>query len=96
MVEIAINIAICILLAAVPIIMVRLIKGPSTLDRVLCLDGIAVTFVAIMAILSMKWRTAFYLDLILIFSTFGFLSTVAFAYYLRKTYEPKKEKEDIK
>jgi multisubunit Na+/H+ antiporter MnhF subunit len=56
------------------------------MDRLLCLDTFAVTLVGIMVILSMKWKTSFYLDLILVFSTFGFLSTVAFSYYLHKTY----------
>ncbi|MBT5955084.1 Na(+)/H(+) antiporter subunit F [bacterium] len=74
--------------------LIRIIKGPSVFDRVLSLDGIAVCIVSIMILLSMKWKTQLYLDLILIFCVLGFFSTVAFCYYLEKVYVSEKESND--
>jgi multicomponent Na+:H+ antiporter subunit F len=64
----------------------RLAKGPSVLDRILAFDVIAVCSVGIIIILSMQWQTPYYLELILIFSLLGFFGTVAFVFYLHKTY----------
>jgi len=36
-------------------------------------------------LLSIQWETVLYLELILIFSLLGFLTTVAFVIYLNKT-----------
>ena len=71
--------------------MIRLILGPSVMDRVLSLDGITVSIIASTAILGIKWQTDNYIDLILLFSIFGFFGTVVFAFYLHKTYPPHKD-----
>jgi multisubunit Na+/H+ antiporter MnhF subunit len=65
--------------------LVRIARGPSVIDRLLAFDLLAVCGVGLMALLSIRWRTAMFLELILVFSLLGFLSTVAFAFYLQKT-----------
>jgi len=67
--------------------LVRLARGPTVLDRVLAFDLIATCAVAMVLLLSIQWNTALYLELILIFSLLGFLTTVAFVFYLHKTVE---------
>ncbi|GAB4241620.1 MAG: hypothetical protein OHK005_04820 [Candidatus Methylacidiphilales bacterium] len=71
----------------------RLARGPSVLDRILAFDMISICAVAMMVILSVRWRTALFLELILIFSLLGFFGTVAFVFYLQKAYHPE-EYED--
>lgn len=67
----------------------RMIKGPTIMDRLLSFDCVAVSIVGLMVVLSAGWETDLYLDLILIFSLVGFLSTVGFTIYLGR-----KMKED--
>ena len=67
--------------------LLRLRRGPTIMDRILAFDTICVLIVGFMAIVSVRWNTALYLDLILVFTLLGFFSTVAFALYLHRTYD---------
>lgn len=64
----------------------RMVSGPTVLDRILAFDMVAISGVALMGILSIRWDTALFLELILIFSLLGFFSTVALVFYLQKSY----------
>jgi multicomponent K+:H+ antiporter subunit F/multicomponent Na+:H+ antiporter subunit F len=55
---------------------------------VLAFDLIATCAVGMIVLLSIQWHTSLYLELLLIFSLLGFLTTVAFVFYLHKTVEP--------
>jgi multisubunit Na+/H+ antiporter MnhF subunit len=68
----------------------RLARGPTVLDRILAFDLIATSAVGMVVLLSVLWRTAVYLELILIFSLLGFVSTVAFVFYLHRTREQRR------
>jgi energy-converting hydrogenase Eha subunit C len=46
-----------------------------------------------MAVISVRWNSALYLDLILVFTLLGFFSTVAFALYLHRTYDIRHDRE---
>ncbi|MBE0545392.1 MAG: K+/H+ antiporter subunit F [Verrucomicrobia bacterium] len=70
----------------------RLARGPTVLDRILAFDLIATSAVGMVVLLSVLWRTAVYLELILIFSLLGFVSTVAFVFYLHRTREQRRTK----
>lgn len=70
----------------------RLARGPTVLDRILAFDLIATSAVGMVVLLSVLWRTAVYLELILIFSLLGFVSTVAFVFHLHRTREQQRIK----
>ena len=76
----------CILMltAAIVLALARIARGPTVLDRILAFDLIATCAVGIIVLLSMKWHTADYLELILIYTLLGFSGTVAFAFYLQR------------
>lgn len=78
---------VCALLftAAILICLVRLVKGPTVLDRILVFDAIALCVVGLMILLSVRWRSPYFMELILIFSLLGFLGSVAFILYLKDT-----------
>lgn len=78
----ALVLAFCVFLC-----LIRLRRGPTIMDRILAFDTICVAIVGLMALVSARWRTALYLDLILVFTLLGFFSTVAFALYLHRTYD---------
>jgi len=86
MIDITFSAGIVMLLFALLFALIRLLKGPTIMDRVLCLDAITVCVIAIMVLLCLVWESPFYFDLILLFSIFGFFSTVAFSYFLHLTY----------
>jgi len=77
----------------------RMAVGPTILDRIIAFDMVAISTVALMGILSIRWDTDLFLELILIFSLLGFFGTVALVFYLQRTYashptdEPEEEEE---
>lgn len=60
---------------------VRLVKGPSTADRVVALDLLSAVAVGIMAAWSVAADDPVYLDVALLVALVAFLGTVAFAAY---------------
>ena len=82
-----------LLLSSIICSLIRMIKGTTTMDRVLSFDAFAVSVVGLMILFYIQWKSALYLDLIIIFSLFGFFGTVAFSYFLHRTY-PFNEKGD--
>ena len=67
--------------------LVRLARGPTVIDRIMAFDLITTSAVGMIVLLSIQWKTAMYLELILIFSLLGFFGTVAFVYYLSRTHD---------
>ncbi|HEY9174318.1 MAG TPA: monovalent cation/H+ antiporter complex subunit F [Verrucomicrobiae bacterium] len=77
--------AFCVLTVAIALGLVRLARGPTVIDRILAFDLITTSAVGMIVLLSIQWKTAMYLELILVFSLLGFFGTVAFVYYLSRT-----------
>lgn len=87
MFSIIIHIAlVCISLSMLGLVY-RLIKGPSTPDRVVALDAIGINLIALIALLSISLDTSAYLEAILLLAIVSFIGTTAFSKFL--------EKEDI-
>ncbi len=64
--------------------MVRLARGPTVIDRIMGFDLVTTSSVGIIILLSIRWETAVFLELILIFSLLGFFGTVAYVFYLSR------------
>lgn len=73
--------------------LIRMVVGPTILDRILSFDMLSVCGVAFMAILTLRWHTTLFLELILIFTLLGFFSTVALVVYLDRAH-PKFSDDD--
>jgi len=87
MFSIIIHIAlVCISLSMLGLVY-RLIKGPSTPDRVVALDAIGINLIALIALLSIILDTSAFLEAILLLAIVSFIGTTAFSKFL--------EKEDI-
>lgn len=96
MIEIVIKISYAILILSTVLVIIRMIKGPFIMDRIMSMDGISVSLMGILALLSIHWKSAHFIDVLLIFSLINFLSTVAFVSYLSKRlkqYSHKKKEE---
>ncbi len=77
-------ISFAMLVLAVLLALYHLKRGPSALDRILAFDLITTCVVGMVVLLSVAWRTAVFLEAILIVSLLGFFTTVAFVFYLTR------------
>lgn len=66
------------------IIVVRFVKGPHVVDRVIALDLIISSGVGLIGVFSLISEDPTFLDTAMILALIAFLSTIAFAYYLDK------------
>jgi multicomponent Na+:H+ antiporter subunit F len=60
----------------------RVIRGPTTPDRVVALDVIGTNVVAIAALYAMASASGFFIDVSLVLAIIGFISTVTVARYV--------------
>ena len=60
----------------------RVIRGPTTPDRVVSLDVIATNVVAIAVLFAIGRGRGFFVDVALVLAIIGFLSTIAVARYV--------------
>ncbi|GAA1902170.1 hypothetical protein GCM10009716_10030 [Streptomyces sodiiphilus] len=71
--------ALLVLAASLLVAIFRLLHGPTEADKVVAVDYGFVVFVAAVALLSARLETMALVDLVLIATLLGFLSTVALA-----------------
>jgi multicomponent Na+:H+ antiporter subunit F len=64
---------------------IRLVRGPSLPDRVVALDLVITSGVAIIAVYAIATGQSVYLDVAVVLALTSFLGTVAFAYYVERT-----------
>lgn len=84
MLEIIIKLSLLFLAIAMLGLIYRVIKGPTTPDRVIALDAIGVNLVAVVALLSIVLKTHAFLEIILLIGIIAFIGTVTFSKYLEK------------
>ena len=63
---------------------VRLLRGPSPVDRVLALDTLYINVVALVVLLGIQRRTPLLFEAAMIVAMLGFVSTVALGRYLSR------------
>jgi len=84
MLEIIIKLSLLVLAIAMLGLIYRVIKGPTTPDRVVALDAVGINLVAIVALLSIVLKTHYFLEIILLIGIIAFIGTVTFSKYLEK------------
>jgi multicomponent Na+:H+ antiporter subunit F len=57
----------------------RMFKGPTVADRVLATDAMGVLIANALALLSVEYQRAIYLDVAIIVAALGFVGTIAIA-----------------
>lgn len=78
----AVDIALVCLTLSVAVAVYRVLRGPSWGDRITGFDFLGVSLAALIVVLALKTGLTAFLDVALIVSILGFLSTVALARYL--------------
>ena len=80
--ETALSVALALVIGAVLLNLWRLLRGPSSLDRVLALDTLYVNAVALIVLLGIARGTALYFEAALLIAMLGFIGTVALSKFL--------------
>ncbi|MEG0451161.1 MAG: Na(+)/H(+) antiporter subunit F1, partial [Lysinibacillus sp.] len=62
----------------------RMIKGPSSSDRVVALDSLGVSLISLIGLFSILAETSFFLEIILLLAILSFIGTVAFSKFIEK------------
>ncbi|NLU76638.1 hypothetical protein HCC61_29120 [Streptomyces sp. HNM0575] len=70
------------LLASGALVTVRLVRGPSTLDRAVALDALAAVVMAGIGVLTAARQIPYYLPALLVLSFLGFTGSVSIARFL--------------
>ena len=70
------------LVALMLLAMVRLVKGPTSADRVVALDAINTLVVAAMIVLGVVFRQFIFIDVAIIYALLSFVGTLYIAKYL--------------
>jgi multicomponent K+:H+ antiporter subunit F len=83
-VEWALNFALLSVAAALLLCAWRLLRGPELPDRVLALDTMYMTVVALVVLLGLRNGTELFFEAALLIALLGFVSTVALARYLSR------------
>ncbi len=78
-------IAVAIILISIIIIIIRFIKGPTAIDRVVAFDIMSVSTIALISILAHFHHKNFYLDVAIVYGLLGFLVVIIIAKYLEKS-----------
>jgi len=60
----------------------RLVKGPSTMDRVVSVDTMNMMVVGVIAMLALEFKNILYLDIAMVYGVLAFLETVIIAKYM--------------
>lgn len=73
-----------VLLITVTIAIYRVIKGPSTYDRLLGVNVIGTKTIVILVLIGYVFERPYFFDIALLYAILNFISTVVIAKYLEK------------
>jgi multicomponent K+:H+ antiporter subunit F len=82
MLKVALDLALALAAAAGALCLWRLLRGPSTPDRILALDTLYIDTIALVVLLGMRLASPLYFEAALLIALLGFVGTVALAKYL--------------
>jgi multicomponent K+:H+ antiporter subunit F len=82
--DVALNVGMAVVALAMLLCGWRLLKGPEIADRILALDTLYMTLVALVILLNLRWNTELLFEAALLVAMMGFVSTVALARYLTR------------
>lgn len=77
-------IAMAMLMIALVLAFYRLVRGPSTPDRVVALDLIVTLTVGLIAVYDIATYEPVFLDAAIVLALISFLGTIGFAYYVER------------
>lgn len=82
--KIFILVTLLLILLSIIGLLVRIILGPSTPDRLVALDAFSVVILSSTALLSVLYGTSFLIEIILLLAILSFIGTIAFSKFIEK------------
>jgi multicomponent Na+:H+ antiporter subunit F len=71
-------------IGSIIISMIRIVIGPSLVDRLIGLNLVSAQILAIFVLIAVKENRAVYLDVAMVYAIFGFVGMLAITRYLEK------------
>ncbi|AIQ29641.1 monovalent cation/H+ antiporter subunit F [Paenibacillus sp. FSL P4-0081] len=84
MIHFILMLSLSIMVISIAICAWRLVKGPSLPDRVAALDTIGINLLAMVAVLSILFKTEAFIEYILLIGILSFIGTIALARYIER------------
>jgi multicomponent Na+:H+ antiporter subunit F len=84
MIHFILMLSLSIMVISIAICAWRLVKGPSLPDRVAALDTIGINLLAMVAVLSVLFKTQAFIEYILLIGILSFIGTMALARYIER------------
>jgi multicomponent Na+:H+ antiporter subunit F len=84
MINFILMLSLSVMVISIAICAWRLVKGPSLPDRVAALDTIGINLLAMVAVLSILFRTQAFIEYILLIGILSFIGTMALARYIER------------
>lgn len=78
------NLAGIIALLALLLAFVRMLKGPSAVDRIIALDSMTIIAVSVILFLALRLGRIIYLDVALVYALISFIGVIAIARYFER------------
>lgn len=78
------NVAFCVMLAAMLVSFLRFLKGPTCADRMVALDAMTVIGISVIVMVALNTARIIYLDVALAYGLLSFLGGIAVARYLER------------
>ena len=84
MIKVMLTTALVLFALSIAIGLYRIIRGPSTPDRVVAMDMMVVNLISGIAVISVLLNTRAYLEVILILGILAFISTIALSKFVER------------
>jgi len=81
-VSLLLSVLLGIIAAAILLCLLRMVKGPTTVDRAVAVDTTATVTTALLVVLGFAFERYVYLDVALVYALLTFIGSVAIARYL--------------
>ena len=82
MASLIINISLGIAFLAVLLLFIRLVIGPTIVDRAIAIDSLTIVTISLMAYISVYAGRVIYLDVAMVYAMVSFIGVIALARYL--------------
>ena len=84
MVNLMIYSAVAISLISVLVALIRFVKGPEKVDRIVALDVISITGVVFILLLATLMKRVIYIDIAIVYAILGFIGVIVVSRFLKR------------
>ena len=82
--EMIVYVAVGMMMLAMLLAMVRFVKGPSVVDRVVAFDSLTVTSLVVISVIAALSNRMIYFDVAIVYGLLSFIGVIVVAKYIQK------------